>query len=225
VFGKERNNGTIAQHVLIFVLAALLASACSPKMPALRSETEANMIAVLRSGQANLTCGEACAEMWNKNLSTLQYRYVGQDWLHLATLVMQIGYKTDLAYYYLGQSADALGAANAAVRYYRRANDLATRPDSQFRCNFGSQNRCNGLSFPRDLSLPMQMAQKHGASLRTTRTSAQAEKPTTFSAATGREGTGADAVDATSAPPRDAVRAASVPEQNEDWIEPPPVNR
>ena len=103
-------------RIAVIVLAGSLLGACSPKIttpvltPVLSSETQANMIANLRDGRVDLRCGAACAEMWRANLLTLSDRYVAKDWLHLGMLVMQIGYQNDLAYYYLGQSAESLGS-------------------------------------------------------------------------------------------------------------------
>ena len=106
-------------------------------MPVLSSETEANMIANLRDGRVDLRCGAACAETWRANLLTLNNRYVAKDWLHLGALVMQIGYQNDLAYYYLGQSAQGLGSPKAALKFYRISGALASRNDPQFKCNSG----------------------------------------------------------------------------------------
>jgi hypothetical protein len=200
----------------VIVLAASLLGACSPRIttpvltPVLSSETEANMIANLRDGRVDLRCGAACAETWRANLLTLNDRYVAKDWLHLGTLVMQIGYQNDLAYYYLGQSAEGLGSPKAALKFYRIAGALAGRTDPQFKCNSRSPAFCNGISLPRDLYLPMQTAEKHD--LPQARVSTR--KPTAI--ATGSN---------LAQKPSEVVVPVPVPAQDETWIEPPPVTQ
>jgi hypothetical protein len=196
-------------RVAVIVLAGSLLGACSPRIttPVLSSETEANMIANLRDGRVDLRCGAACAEMWRANLLTLNDRYVAKDWLHLGTLVTQIGYQNDLAYYYLGQSAEGLGSPKAALKFYRIAGALASQPYPQFKCNSGNAF-CNGISLPRDLYLPMQTAEKHD--LPPARVSVR--KPTAI--ATGSNPTQT---------PTEINIPVSVPAQDETWIEPPPV--
>ncbi len=179
-------------------------------MPVLSSETEANMIANLRDGRADLRCGAACAETWRAKLVTLNDRYVAKDWLHLGTLVMQIGYQNDLAYYYLGQSAEGLGSPKAALKFYRIAGALASRTDPQFKCNSGAHAFCNGIDLPRDLYLPMQIAQKHDVP----QARVSPRKPTAIASGSNQAQT-----------PAEVVVPVSVPARDEAWIEPPPVTQ
>jgi hypothetical protein len=194
----------------VIVLAASLLAACSSRMsmPVLSSDAEANMIANLRDRRADLRCGAACAETWRANLLTLNDRYVAKDWLHLGTLVMQIGYQNDLAYYYLGQSAEGLGSPKAASKFYRIAGALASRNDPRFKCNSGGHDFCNGISLPRDLYRAMQTAQKHDVQ----QTHVSARQPTAIFSGSDPAQTSAE-----------VVVPVSVPAQDEAWIEPPPV--
>ena len=179
-------------------------------MPVLSSETEANMIANLRDGRADLRCGAACAETWRGNLLKLNDRYVAKDWLHLGILVMQTGYQNDLAYYYLGQSAQGLGSPKAALKFYRISGALASRNDPKFKCNSGARDFCNGISLPRDLYLAMQIAQKHEVS----QPHASTRKPTAIFSGSYPAQTPAEVV----VPPAPL-------ERDEAWIEPPPVTQ
>jgi hypothetical protein len=203
-------------RIAVIVLAGSSLGACSPRIttpvltPVLSSETEANMIANLRDGRVDLRCGAACAEMWRANLLTLNDRYVAKDWLHLGTLLIQIGYQNDLAYYYLGQSAEGLGSPKAALKFYRIAGALASQPDPQLKCNSGGPAFCNGISLPRDLYLPMQPAEKHD--LPPARVSIR--RPTAIATASNPPQT-----------PTEVDVPVSVPAQDETWIEPPPATQ
>ena len=203
-------------RVAVIVLAGSLLGACSPRIttpvltPVLSSETEANMIANLRDGRVDLRCGAACAETWRANLLTLNNRYVAKDWLHLGALVMQIGYQNDLAYYYLGQSAEGLGSPKAALKFYRIAGALASRNDPQFKCNSGGHDFCNGISLPRDLDLAMRTAQKHDVP----QTHMSTRKPPAILSGSYPAQTPAEVV--VPLPPL---------ERDEAWIEPPPVTQ
>jgi hypothetical protein len=139
------------RHSAVVVLGSAVLAACSPKGSAPRPEVEANLITDLRDGHADLSCVAACAEHWRAGLAGLNKLHAAQHWRDLATQVMWIGYQNDLAYYYLGRSAEGLGAPKAALIYYRKAGAVTARPDSQFKCNAGGHDACNGLSFPRDL--------------------------------------------------------------------------
>jgi hypothetical protein len=199
-------------RVAVIGLAGFLLGACSPRIttPVLSSETEANMIANLRDGRVDLRCGAGCAETWRANLLALNDRYVAKDWLHLGTLVMQIGYQNDLAYYYLGQSAEGLGSPKAALKFYRIAGALASRNDPQFECKSGGHDLCNGISLPRDLDLAMQTAQKHDVP----QTHMSTRKPPAIFSGSYPAQTPAEVV--VPLPPL---------ERDEAWIEPPPVTQ
>jgi hypothetical protein len=196
----------------VLVLAGSLLAACSPKMtmPVLSSDAEANMIANLRDGRADLRCGAACAETWRGNLLTLNDRYVAKDWLHLGTLVMQIRYQNDLAYYYLGQSAEGLGSPKAALKFYRISGALASRNDPRFKCNSGGHDFCNGISLPRDLYLAMHTAQKH-------------DVPQTH--VSTRQSTAIFSGSYPAQTPAEVVVPLPPLERDEAWIEPPPVTQ
>jgi hypothetical protein len=193
----------IMRHSALIALVSALLAACSQNMPVLTSQAESKMIANLREGRAGLECGAACSGTWEQSLSALNRRYVIGDWRQLATLVMQIGYQNDLAYYYLGRSAEGVGAFPAALKYYRTAGHLTTGSDSRFKCNSGGHDLCNGLNFPRDLSSSIRIVQRHVSS----------GKPSTPDSPRSVEA------------PAGGVVSASGPAQAEQWIDPPPATR
>ncbi len=139
------------RHAAVVVLVSALLTACSDKVSAPTPDIEASLITKLRDGHADLKCAAACSGTWSASLAALNQLYTAGDWRHLATQVMSIGYQNDLGYYYLGRSAEGLGAPRSALIYYRKAGAVAARPDSQFKRDAGGQDICNGLRFPRDL--------------------------------------------------------------------------
>jgi hypothetical protein len=207
------------KRAAVLVLACLLLASCEQKVAVVTPEIEANMIADLRGGRANLDCWITCSGTWGSNLSELKRRYATQEWRQLATLVMQIGFQEDLAYYYLGRSAEGLGAPESALRYYRIAGALGTGADRRFRCNSVGLDLCNGLSFPRDLYPRMQVVQREIPGNRRFAQQGTQKPQAVTSATTGP---------AASAAPNTRTAAAASPASagpDEGWIDPPPVTR
>jgi hypothetical protein len=186
-------------------LLGLLLSACSQQIPVLTPEIQATLLSNLRLGTATLDCGLACAGTWGGSLSEMNVYNATGDWTRLALRVMQIGFQEDLGYYYLGRSAEGLGAYEAAYKYYRIAGALATGPGGQFKC--ASAGLCNGLHFPMDLYPRIQVVQAELG--RANRVVARRPSPKT---PVGRTQT------ATAPEP---IRPASA--SDEGWIDPPPV--
>jgi hypothetical protein len=201
--GSEPGEALIMRNVAVIALMSVLVAACSPNMPVLTLQTEANMIANLREGRAGLQCGSACSGTWDRSLSALNRRYVARDWRELAALVMQIGYQNDLAYYYLGRSAEGLGAFAAALKYYRTAGHLVTGSDSGLKCNSGGHDLCNGLNFPHDLYASIRIVERHVSSGKPS----IPDSPQAVEASAG------------------GVGSTPGPAPAEKWIDPPPVTR
>jgi hypothetical protein len=112
-------------HAAVVVLVGALLAACSPRLSGPPPQLEAKLIIDLRGGHADLTCGAACSGTWSASLAALNQRYAAEDWRHLATQVMWIGYQNDLAYYYLGRRVSAhptlLGSIIAKPALWRLA--------------------------------------------------------------------------------------------------------
>jgi hypothetical protein len=206
------------KRAVVLILAGLLLASCEQRVAVMTPEIEANMVTDLRAGRANLDCWITCSGTWGGKLSELNRLYATQNWRLLATTVMQIGFQEDLAYYYLGRSAEGLGAPEAALRYYRIAGALGTGSDRRFRCTSVGFDLCNGLSFPRDLYPRMQVVQSEISGSRRFAQQAPLRAP---SAAPG--------VSPSSAPAPKAKTAAATPSAagvtDEGWIDPPPVTR
>ena len=100
-------------------------------------------VASLNSGSVTLTCGLACSGAWGSNRKKMKTLHDTQSWGGLANIVLSIGYNNDLAYYYLGRSAEGMGLLDVAKIYYQKGT--ASRP-----CD-GLINVCDGFVIPKEL--------------------------------------------------------------------------
>jgi hypothetical protein len=80
------------------------------------------------------------------------------DWHDLAIGVMQVGYQTDLGYFYLGRAAQGLGADQAAIRYYEIAAAISQGSNPGLKCK-GVFDTCDGIAMPYILVTLIQQSQ------------------------------------------------------------------
>ncbi len=151
--------------VLAGGLAGLLAG-CTPAARPPQSAagqpspvSESQVQAALHNGGTVLDCGASCADRWGRSQAELTRRYQAGDWVGLATLVLETGYRQDLAYFYLGRAAEGVGADSAALGYYRTAVSLTTGSAADARCA-ASAAGCGAVSLPNDAVLHIGLAQQ-----------------------------------------------------------------
>ncbi len=183
---------------MAILVAAVVLSACSRSIPVVTPQMDAQLMRSLQAGQAVLDCQTACSLSWASDLNRFARLDAQSDWHGLAIGVMQDGYASDLAYYYLGRAAEGLGADQAALRYYRVSGAIATGPNSALKCN-GDLNLCNGVTLPDALYARIQTVEANLAARQ------------------------AEAAHANKPKPR-PVHKPALPAADE-WIEPPPVTR
>ena len=94
------------------------------------------------SCQFIFTCGH---EMSSQGYITEQRLFAQKDWVSLVHTVMDIDYKFDINYYYLGRAAEAFGAVQAARAYYIKAAALYTSANSNDHCWGHSEPICGGM--------------------------------------------------------------------------------
>lgn len=102
-----------------------------------------------RSGSSRLSCeGFACAGRLGSNRQKMKGDYETMMWVELAARVLDVGFRNDLVYFYLGRASEGIGDLPQALIYY----NLAINP-KQFgiRCDF-LINNCDGIVLPRDAS-------------------------------------------------------------------------
>jgi predicted Zn-dependent protease len=76
-----------------------------------------------KSGKAVFDCRVPCAFTYGSRKGDWRKLHEQKRWRDLAVSVMQVGYLSDLSYFFLAESAKGLGLKAAAVAYYRRARD------------------------------------------------------------------------------------------------------
>jgi hypothetical protein len=97
-----------------------------------------------QAGNFRLMCDEACYPAWSANFPRLMSLYGAGQWQMLAESTMQIGYASDLAYFFLASAAQNLGYHDAAFKYYQYSSELYNDNTPSHHCR-DSKEGCGGL--------------------------------------------------------------------------------
>jgi hypothetical protein len=157
-------SSTFLRNAIAAVVAGALAGCSSQPAPIATAASTASQLseeqalASLHSGTVALDCGAPCSEAWNRNRPELSRLFRAGDWQGLAVLTMRTNYRQDLAYYYLGRSAEGLGGGAAALGYYRTALSLTTAAGADGKCA-AIPGGCDGVNLLPDETLHIQIAQ------------------------------------------------------------------
>ena len=108
------------------------------------SENQEHLAGRFVAGTFRLDCQLTCLISYRQNQEVLARLHSEQAWEALSNEVIRIGYKNNLAYYYLGRSAEGLGHNIAATTYYRLGKALRNK------CTEDADSRCGGIVFPRE---------------------------------------------------------------------------
>jgi hypothetical protein len=189
-------------------VSAVMVAGCAAKYDAITPEVQAGMMSDLRAGKMNLDCGEKCMLTWMAQAPSIHALDLSERWNDLAVRVMQIGFGNDLAYYYLGQSAQGLGYHPAAITYYSQSLALATGMNPLTKCTAAQgagNDPCQGVDIVS--SIPVLIKASQDAMNEQQQASAPVhhhhKKPVT-------------------APPADAAWVAPPPPPTgSDWVPPP----
>lgn len=111
-------------------------------------EARTTHLKALASGKTRLTCESACLVAWSSASKRVKALHDNKLWEDLAVDVSQIGYASDLTYYYLGRAAAGLGHTDAAQHFYRLGL-------SQTQHCEGWLSSCDGFDFPKDLRVQL----------------------------------------------------------------------
>jgi hypothetical protein len=133
----------------IAIGAGLLCLAgCANKYDTITPEIQARMMSDLQQGNLTLDCGPKCTFTWLAQAPQVHALDIAEKWNDLAVRVQQIGYGSDLAYYYMGQAAQGLGYHTAAITYYSTSLAISTGQDPLLRCEGGQaegSDPCQGV--------------------------------------------------------------------------------
>lgn len=83
-----------------------------------------------RAGNADLACGQSCADDFGTQTASMRKAYESSNWSHLVRMVMKTNYRSDLSYLYLAAAADGLKLKAPAKTYAARAKELAANSDT-----------------------------------------------------------------------------------------------
>jgi outer membrane protein OmpA-like peptidoglycan-associated protein len=138
---KFKKKISLLRLTCIVVMSSHLLFGCASRMAQRPNDEEVvDVISSLKQGDLRLPCDIACSGAWGWNRNESKVLHDNGLWNELAIVVAKVGFKTDLAYYYLGRAAEGLGYADAAQTYYRLSSSV-------HKCN-GSINNCDGFVFP-----------------------------------------------------------------------------
>jgi tetratricopeptide (TPR) repeat protein len=132
------------QQSFVLLLISCLFGCASGGIQSPTGQPLPDVLAALESGQVRLSCDAACAVSWGTTRHQVKALHDNELWNHLAIEVSRVGYKVDLAYYYLGRAAEGLEYYDSASIYYNLALT------NIYECD-GIINTCDGFVFPRDL--------------------------------------------------------------------------
>jgi hypothetical protein len=153
---------------ILFVVTLIGISCASPKYATVTPELHSQFIRDLKVGNLNLDCDTPeCYLSWGEHRNELISSYNSRQWEPLAELVMKIGYGQDLAYYFLGMSAEGLGYHEAALKYYRQSGTTSGDSRKLHHCR-ETVRGCGGLELasvlPQRIAAVTAMAQTTGRS-------------------------------------------------------------
>lgn len=188
---------------------------CESKFATVTPDLQAAFMKDLQAGKLNLDCGLKCDITWISQAPQIHALDLAENWNDLAVRVMQIGYGSDLAYYYLGQAAQGLGYHQAAITYYGNAMQIASGPNALLKCGGGDpgSDACQGVDLMSSIPVLIQASRDAMAA----QAVAAADPPPAphYHHARARQAAH------WSAPP--AVTPASASSGGSGWVAPPPA--
>jgi hypothetical protein len=125
-------------------LAASLEACTSTGIQDAQGPVTSDAFAIFARGEIRLNCDISCSGSFGTVARSMHAKYEQGQWRSLAMGIAQVGWTTDLTYFYLGRAAEGLGLSYAAKTYYRLSID------SKGHCQGLLANVCKGLVFPRD---------------------------------------------------------------------------
>jgi TPR repeat protein len=117
---------------------------CASSNGSLTESQRALLLADFARGEARMDCRAGCSYTWGYSRRELQILYASGRWSQLAQRTLEIGFDSDLSWYYLGRAAFELGKHDAATTYLRISAALSSTSRT---CN-RLLSDCDGISLP-----------------------------------------------------------------------------
>lgn len=134
----------------VYPLAGSSGSGAEGRGQALVPEHKLTMVSPafedFKRGRASLSCN-SCNLQFRNRLGDMRRQYQAADWSGLARSVLDINYRQDIAWYYLGVAAEGLGLHAPARTYYDEAIRLSKERDTH--CAGRFSDVCDGIDLPR----------------------------------------------------------------------------
>ncbi len=122
-----------------------LLSGCASNGPVIVGNNSYSQKEAFQHGQIRLECILGCAFEGGLHFADMEWYTHAGYWDDLSKMIMDIGYGSDLTYYYLGRVAEAAGYFPAAKTYYELS--LAAKA----KCDTVRKATCQGHTFPAEL--------------------------------------------------------------------------
>jgi outer membrane protein OmpA-like peptidoglycan-associated protein len=149
---KFKRKVSLLRITCIVIMSSNFLFGCASRMAQRPNGEEVfDVISSLKKGELRLNCGVSCSGTSGFYSKKTNDFFNNQLWNDLAIEIARIGYSEDLAYYYLGRSAEGLGYPDEAKVYYKL---------SMSAIHHCPKNLINGFSFPYDANAALQRLEK-----------------------------------------------------------------
>jgi TonB family protein len=135
-----RLKSAVSSFVIVFFVLFLAGCASKPRLMV----KDVDFTRILAQGE--LILDGSCGWDWGGHRREVAMLYSHGSWNKLAHLVYSLGCSQNLAYYYLGSSAEGLGYYDGAKKYYKTSILRSKEKPHRYSCGA----RCDGLVFPTD---------------------------------------------------------------------------
>jgi uncharacterized membrane protein YgcG len=176
-----RGTEVTIRSIAVGASVLLMLASCSNKYDTITPEIQAKMMGDLQAGNLTLDCGPKCGFTWLAQKPQIHQLDLAEKWQDLAIKVQQIGYGSDLAYYYMGQAAQGLGYHQAAITYYTTSLGISTGADPLLRCEAGQNQNgdpCEGVDLVSSIPVLIQASRDALAQQAAATAAANAPAPT-----------------------------------------------
>lgn len=132
----------------LFLTGMILLAGCTSTVVDKNDSATAARHDAFKSANVNLPMGTLEAAEWTISRPAAYELLAAGQWRELADLVQRKAINNDLAWYYLGRSAEGLGYTDLARTYYQRSLERTNSDKYSQRCQGKVMSMCDGFDFP-----------------------------------------------------------------------------